>query len=87
MTPRIREDVSLGEPKGPKSPFQEDHHGDQTSRMRWVLIRGTGWESISRREYSEGIGCCKKKKEVLRVLRNGGNIWGKGSHREGKMWT
>lgn len=82
----MREDVSQGEPRGQKSPFQKDHHRTQTSRMRWVLIKGTVWES-TKREYGEGIGCCKKKKEVLRVLQNEGNIWGKGSHKEGKMWT
>lgn len=45
----MREDVSQGEPRGQKISFQKDHNRDQTSRMRWVLIKGTVWEPIKRR--------------------------------------
>lgn len=54
-------------------------------RMRWVLVRGTGWWYIQRRGEGEDVGCCKKKGEVLRVLQVEGTIWGKGSYKEGKI--
>lgn len=54
----MREDVSQGEPRG-----QKDHYRDQTSRMRWVLIKGTVWEPIKRRVWGKVLGVVRRRRK------------------------